>query len=328
MLISIIVPTYNVAQYVEECLDSIAAQTYQGDVECIIVDDCSTDNTREVVAHWLEAYKGRVKFYTVNLTKNGRQGFARNVGINHASGDYLLFVDSDDAISTDCLEVMADTIHKYPKADFVFCNMKDMNGGAPYSYKMSPSYSDDKKWILRQGLFDDGFIQPGPVNKMIRRKVLIDNKIYFPTGIIFEDVQFSFLLCVYAQAFCFCPQNTTYYYRTGREGSTITTISKNADYSLTSRLTIIDNLLDRLTEEYRNIQVDALLCRYILYMRITGEPVLRKHIKEMRIIEKRLLVESSGIPKLAISVFFSLPISLRRNTTISKTFSKLIKYPL
>lgn len=328
MLISIIVPTYNVAQYVEECLDSIAAQTYQGDVECILVDDCSTDNTREVVAHWLDAYKGRVEFYTVNLAKNGRQGFARNVGINHASGDYLLFVDSDDVISTDCLEVMVDTFHKYPKVDFVFCNMKDMNGGAVNSNKKVFLFSDDKKWILRQGLFDDGIIQPGPVNKMIRRKVLVDNKIYFPTGIIFEDVQFSFLLCVYTQAFCFCPQKATYYYRTGREGSTITTISKDADYSFTSRLTIIDNLIDRLTEEYRSIQVDALLCRYVLYMRITGEPILRKHLKEMRRIERRLLEESSGISKLVISIFFSLPILLRRNTIISKAFSKIIKYHL
>ena len=326
MLISIIIPTYNVAPYVEECLDSIAVQTYQGAVECIIVDDCSTDNTRKAVEKWLEDYKGSVEFRAIWLKKNGRQGNARNVGTRYAKGEYVIFVDSDDVISNDCLEVMVKALHDYPFSFFFIGNMEDINGGPAYLSPNTPQYSNDRKWIMRQSLFEGGIIAPGMVNKLMRRDLLIKHGISFPVDVIFEDVQFSFLLGVHSKAVTFLPQKVTYFYRTNRNGSTITSISKDTDYAFTSRLTIVGNLIDKISEEYRSIQAKALICRYILYMRITDVQTINRHLKQMREIEDKLLSVQRRGARFISSIYFLLPITLRRNILITKLFTNIIRF--
>ena len=93
MKFSIIVPCYNVELYLDECIQSILSQSYR-DFEVIMIDDGSTDHTHEKCEWWCNK-DNRVKLIT---TKNGGLSIARNVGMNAAMGDYLVFVDSDDTI--------------------------------------------------------------------------------------------------------------------------------------------------------------------------------------------------------------------------------------
>lgn len=99
-LISVIVPCYNQAQYLDECLQSVLDQTYQ-DWECIIVNDGSPDNTEEVANQWL-AKDSRFKYL---YKENGGLSSARNAGINEAEGEWILPLDSDDFISLDYLDL-------------------------------------------------------------------------------------------------------------------------------------------------------------------------------------------------------------------------------
>ena len=114
--ISIIIPCYNQAQYLDECLDSVLNQIYQ-DWECIIVDDGSPDNTEETAKKWTEK-DSRFKYLK---KENGGISFARNVGIDYAIGKYILPLDADDKISTDYLSEAIKVFEKEPETTLVYC---------------------------------------------------------------------------------------------------------------------------------------------------------------------------------------------------------------
>ena len=117
--ISIIVPVYNSEKYLKDCLDSCISQTLS-DIEIICVDDCSTDNSLEI----LEEYKtkdSRVKVFYHETNK--KQGAARNTGIKNAAGEYIWFIDSDDFIDKNACQLLYDTIKKHNVDLLSFCGI-------------------------------------------------------------------------------------------------------------------------------------------------------------------------------------------------------------
>lgn len=118
-LISIIVPVYNSEKYLGNCIDSILKQTYR-EFELILIDDGSRDNSGLICDSYLEK-DSRIKvFHQVNSGVS----CTRNRGIQEATGDYIMFVDSDDYLKNDCLEVLYNNIKEY-SADIVCCNSCD-----------------------------------------------------------------------------------------------------------------------------------------------------------------------------------------------------------
>ena len=116
MKVSVIVPIYNVRKYIEKCLDSLVNQTLD-DVEIILVNDGSLENEEELIKPYLEKYKN-IKYFK---KENGGQASARNFGLKRASGEYILFVDSDDYIET----TMASKLYKVATEkdlDILICN--------------------------------------------------------------------------------------------------------------------------------------------------------------------------------------------------------------
>ena len=118
MKITIIIPVYNVEPYIEDCLKSVASQTYKGDIECIIVNDCTPDNSCAVIDRFINKYDGAIEFKLLHHTVNRGLSAARNTGIDAATGDYIYFLDSDDEITPDCIELLAAPLEK-EKYDFV-----------------------------------------------------------------------------------------------------------------------------------------------------------------------------------------------------------------
>ena len=121
MKVSVIIPVYNVAPYVERCLTSVFQQTY-GDIEIIIVDDCATDNSMEIVHKVVTVYSGLFTIQIIRHACNQGLSEARNTGIKSAKGDYLYFLDSDDAITADCIHLLVAPLSEYPNLDFVIGN--------------------------------------------------------------------------------------------------------------------------------------------------------------------------------------------------------------
>ena len=117
MKVSVIVPVYNVEKYLDKCLDSLANQTLK-DLEIIIVNDGSPDNSEDIIKKYTKKYKN-FKYYK---KENGGLSSARNYGIKYASGDYIAFLDSDDYVKSDMYEKMYEKAIK-GNYDLVVCDI-------------------------------------------------------------------------------------------------------------------------------------------------------------------------------------------------------------
>ena len=94
--ISILIPVYNVADYIIRCLNSVVEQTYKGPLECILVDDCGSDNSILLVKKFLESYSGNVMFRILHHDRNRGLAAARNTAVENAEGDFVFHLDSDE----------------------------------------------------------------------------------------------------------------------------------------------------------------------------------------------------------------------------------------
>ena len=109
MLISIIIPFYNSARYISRCLNSLLCQDLSN-VEILCVDDGSTDNSSSIISNMIEQWNMSQHVHLVKLNQNSGVAHARNVGINTAKGDYVIFIDSDDYVSPDYIAVLKDAV--------------------------------------------------------------------------------------------------------------------------------------------------------------------------------------------------------------------------
>lgn len=125
-LVSVIIPAYNAQEFIVEALNSIIAQTYDN-IEIIVVDDGSSDDTSQVVA----SYDSRVHIY--HQSNSGTTAIPRNTGIMHSSGDFLCFLDADDLMVPDRISFQVDFMERYPHVGIVFCDYRNFNKDGFYS---------------------------------------------------------------------------------------------------------------------------------------------------------------------------------------------------
>ena len=104
--ISIVVPIYNVEPYILECLESVANQKNANGIECILVDDCGKDKSMEIAEQFVCSYNGPIHFSVIHHEKNMGLSAARNCGTKVAQGEYIFFLDSDDTIVPNCMELL------------------------------------------------------------------------------------------------------------------------------------------------------------------------------------------------------------------------------
>ena len=123
MKFSIIVPVYNVEKYLSKCLDSVINQTNQ-DFEVIVVNDGSPDNSQKIIYEYVEKYPDKIKGF---IKENGGLSDARNYGIARASGEYIIFLDSDDYIDEHLLEKLDEKIKEDSNLDIIGYNLVDVN---------------------------------------------------------------------------------------------------------------------------------------------------------------------------------------------------------
>jgi len=185
MKVSVIVPVYNVEKYLEKCLNSLVNQTLE-DIEIIVVNDGTKDNSQKIIDKYTKKYPKKVKGY---IKENGGLSSARNYGLKYASGEYIAFVDSDDYVELDMYEKM------YNKAisenfDIVACDLFYV-----YDDKKVEAFSNLNNDIFTQEEIKQSMINiyPSAWNK-IYKKDLFKHKIYFKDRVWFEDVEFLYRL--------------------------------------------------------------------------------------------------------------------------------------
>ena len=203
---------YQVEQYLAICLKSITDQTMTDGVECILVDDCGSDRSLFIAKDFIEHYQGNVLFRIVEREKNGGLSAARNSGIDVASGEYVYFLDSDDEITPNCLEIMWSLVEKYGKVNLVqgafFEDEKYANSISNIKFPEFCTCQAEIKTFLLQYLGDI----VGAQSRLINLSFLKEHHLYFEEGIIHEDNLWTFFLSKYVRTMAYCDV-CTYYHR-------------------------------------------------------------------------------------------------------------------
>lgn len=180
--LSIIVPVYNVEQYLKRCLNSIFNNTFQ-DFELIIINDGSTDKSEDVILEFVDKYKDKIIYLS---KKNAGVSIARNDGIKKARGNYITFIDSDDYIEPNMFETM---MKKMAQDDFdiVVCDAKIVYEDSNDSRVVSSGYIQDlyHKNRIRETM---PVFYPVMWNKIYKTEIV--KKIQFTSGVWYEDMEY------------------------------------------------------------------------------------------------------------------------------------------
>lgn len=217
MLVSIIIPVYKVELYIERCLLSVINQVYS-DIEIILVDDCTPDSSMQIISEIVSniSFKGDIRY--VKHTKNRGLSAARNSGIEIAKGEYIYFLDSDDEITPDCIQLLVEQC-QVNKVDFVIGNYSVIGSDKEYP----PLKLEDKSLVMNDDVLSSylrGDWYQMAVNKLVNRFFLLKKNLYFVEGAIHEDELWSFMLSVESKSFSVVNKSTYNYYI--REGSITT----------------------------------------------------------------------------------------------------------
>lgn len=210
-IVSIIIPVYNVTDYVVECLESVAAQNYYA-IEVLVVDDCGTDDSMTKVRRFVSNYNGSISFRLLRHSQNRGLSAARNTGIEEAIGDYILFLDSDDYILPDSIRILVDAFKDNGNPDWVQGDILS-NSGLVSDPLKGGEVSREHLALKYRGMYKTAW------NKMYRTAFLRDNQLRFIEGLLHEDMVWYFqLLCCTKKAVETCIP--TYFYRVNQSGIT------------------------------------------------------------------------------------------------------------
>ena len=250
-LFSIIVPIYNVERYLEQCIESVLAQDYQN-YELILVDDGSPDNSIDICTKYAKKYSNIVFIHKIN----GGISDARNTGIQLARGKYLIFLDSDDYWNdVDVLSELAKLAEKNIDMIICGCNFLFTNNEI-HSFRLSKeglsfNYLEDFYTLVKNNYF-----KPSPWSKIIKREIILDNKLFFPTGKTHEDLGWSFDIAQHIQTYDIY-EPPFYIYRTKRKGATTEFVKLNNTKDL------LDITIEKLTNLSKDNDIYDGLLKYI-----------------------------------------------------------------
>ena len=193
--ISVIVPVYNVEKYLRTCMDSLIGQTLK-DIEIIVINDGSPDNSQEILDEYEEKYAPMVSVFII---ENHGVSYARNYGADRAKGEYLLFVDSDDYIEPEMCQML------YEKAiadgnDIVLCSRNNIYEKAAGRDVVEPyeMMTAGQNFTIAQNPYELCWLSPFPWDKLVKRELFLS--IRFPENIRFEDLAYILKLACVAKS--------------------------------------------------------------------------------------------------------------------------------
>lgn len=234
--VSVIIPAYNVEKYLAECINSVLSQSTVSEI--IIVDDGSTDNTLAIASSFAE----KNSFIKVFSQENSGQSIARNVGLKHATGEYVLFLDADDYLKEGVL-TKAYKICKENDLDFIKYGWETFKDGDNRSFITLPKFAFFSEVISGKEYFCE-LIKSGynsvPWNGIIKRKFIFDNDLFFYEGIQYEDNLFSLQLPLVNLNARAMQAGETFVYHRLSEGTT--TSSKPKLKKITDILTNVEQM--------------------------------------------------------------------------------------
>lgn len=200
MNISVIIPVYNGAKYIEKCLDSVYNQGLKHDsFEILAINDGSTDDTAEII----KAYSKKVDNINLINKENGGVSSARNVGIDSARGDFVLFLDADDELVKGSLQMVHDYLCENCEIDMLVTKQSRFSGQTERVVNL-PCLQERKEYLGVDTYKYGGYVRGNAGGAICRTAFLRNKGLYFPLGIKnSEDTIFFGLVHIYAQKVVF-----------------------------------------------------------------------------------------------------------------------------
>lgn len=297
--VSIIIPVYNVESYVRESLLSALNQTFES-IEYIIVDDCCTDCSMDVIQKVLQTHPRGSDVYIYRHEKNGGLSAARNTGMEKATGEYVFFMDSDDEIISDCIEKHYNAIKKND-ACFSIANIK-LQGSKSVHIK---DFTED---CTKKDLLSSFFLREWNVsacNKLYNRKFLLENDLIFQKGLLQEDILWSYHLCLHADKAAWI-KDRTYIYKV-RENSI--TKSKVSARKIESMLFILHSMVDDWEKGVINRKYEKEFTFMINFYRLNAS---------------LLLLNYAGSRKDAVSYYRKLNLGRLKSVNTSRSLQSIV----
>lgn len=218
--ISVIIPCYNVEKYVDACLESLVSQTLGLDrMELILVDDASQDATLDHLRAWEQEYPKQI--LVVECGVNGRQGTARNIGMQYATGEYIGFVDSDDWVEHDMYEALLEKGRQYG-CEIVSCHAyrnREDGRQVPEPTEREDSLIRRDRSTIQGGDWPD-MLEGGIWSKIYQRDFLFGHGIFFPEGLCYEDNYFGMMVALHCRSI-YKVQRCLYHYRENQNSTTL-----------------------------------------------------------------------------------------------------------
>ena len=283
-IVSVIIPVYNTEMWLEECLESVVHQTLQ-DIEIICVNDGSTDRSLEILRIYAES-DSRVR---IVCQENKGLSEARNTGVRAASGEYLYFMDSDDTLEPNALEICVDDMNRRD-LEYICFNMAAF-GNDPECAKFAGDINhryfkrtlDDSKVFTGPELFaelrqQEGYISPAQ-SCMMRRSAFLEHDLWFHPGILHEDEPWMLTVLMSLKR-CGCVNRILYMYRIRGNSITQTSTSFAHVYGLFTGIQdlkkLFQNPQNKSAREYLADQVFRLQRKAVKKYRLCSEAEQRK----------------------------------------------------
>lgn len=315
--ITIIVPVYNVESYIKEAIKSVINQSYEN-IEILLIDDGSTDASGRICD---EYSKKDSRVITIHQNNMGLSG-ARNTGLKNATGEYIMFLDSDDTFELDACEKMLNYIEE-TNADYIIANYSNMDeDGTIWD---NPVFDKNiyKKFKLSIADYDKSFyiMNSGVWNKMFRKSYLDSLNIGFVEGVPAEDAIFTTLCFMKSKNVFYLPEKV-YNYRLRAAGSISSSCSKKYFSGINKAYRIIYNNFKEngYLEYYRYFYAKSV--NYILFKFIDSE-ILTDEERISILDEMRWFYSLSyelKIPTVIRSVIYIL------ESIVNKDYTQTLKY--
>lgn len=267
--VSVIVPFYNVENYIEKCLETLVNQTLE-DIEIIIVNDGSQDRSIDVVKRFLGKYPEKLVYLE---KENGGLSDARNYAIPYAKGEYIAFLDSDDYVEKTMYKDMYE-LAKKENSDMVEC---DFYWEYPDKKKedIGNLYSNKKEMMEK--------VRVVAWNKLIKKEVLDKSKVLFPKGLRYEDVEFTYKLIPFLDKVSFLKKACVHYIQ--REGS----ISNKQNERNKEIFQVLDNVINFYKEndlynEYKS-ELEYIYIRYAFCSSLIRIVKIKDQVLEQKLLD-------------------------------------------
>lgn len=256
MRFSVVIPVYNVMEYLEKCVQSVLDQTCS-DYEIILVDDGSTDDSGKLCDTLAAATPDKVR---VIHQENGGLGAARNTGLEHADGEYLVFIDSDDYVAPNMLEKLSQKMDAMSADIYTFGFRTDKNGDT--SAVFVDHLPEDRVFTLADTP-ELLLALPNAWTRIYRKTLFLETGIRYPSRVWFEDIRTTTKL--FAQAKGIAAVNEPFYYYVIREGSIMNNSKIARNHEIIDALDDVLNyykehdLFERYRDELCRMTIDHVL---------------------------------------------------------------------